>query len=326
MSSAFLHEDSEFEPLIRIVADKRRLSEGIVEKDYWVTHSLWSLKETGLAIYFKGGTSLSKGFGLIQRFSEDVDLTIDRGDRSDLPELGSLRSDTVGATEKRQAFFEALTLIIDIPGTTETKLLSPTDGRWISVEYQVHYPKLFELPEGVHPFVRLEPGLRSWKPPVVSRNLTSFLHEHVLDVGLLEQYLDNRPADMNCVHPFVTLMDKLESVVKRYAREDLVPEEFIRHYEDLAHLIASVDEFPPLTSEVRQEVIANCLRGRKIHPDDPAFVLDDADRRSELQAAYRDIASMFWGTRVPLEDCCERIAKWLTENPIRGQRRAPDAG
>ncbi len=181
----------------------------------------------------------------------------------------------------------------------------------------MHYPKLFELPESVRPFVRLEPGLRSWKPPVVSRDLTSFLHEHVLDVGLLEQYLDNRPADLNCVHPFVTLMDKLDSVVKRYGREDFVPEEFIRHYEDLAHLIAGVDEFPPLTSEMRQEVIANCLRGREIHPGDPAFVLDDADRRSELQVAYRDIEPMFWGTRVPLEDCCERISNWLTENPIR---------
>ena len=317
MSLPYLHEDSEFEPLIRIVADKRRLSEGIVEKDYWVTHSLWSLQETGLAISFKGGTSLSKGFGLIQRFSEDVDLTIDRGDRSDLPALGSLRSDTVGATEKRQAFFEALTPIIDIPGATETRLLSPADGRWVSVEYQVRYPKSFELPESISPFVRLEPGLRSWKPPVVLRNLTSFLHEHVLEVGLLEQYLDNRPANMNCVHPFVTLVDKLESVVKRYAREELVPEEFIRHYEDLARLIASVNEFPPLNSETRQEVIANCLRGREIHPRDPAFVLDDADRRSRMQTAHHDIESMFWGDRVPLEDCCERIAKWLTENPIR---------
>jgi hypothetical protein len=302
---------------VRIVADKQRLSEGIVEKDYWVTHSLWSLRETGLAIYFKGGTSLSKGFGLTQRFSEDVDLTIDRGDRSDLPELGSLRSDTVGATEKRRAFFEALTPIIDIPSTTETKLLPPTDGRWISVEYHVHYPRLFEVPNNVRPFVRLEPGLRSWKPPVVSRDLTSFLHEHVIEVGLLQQYVDNRPAGMNCVHPFVTMMDKLESVVKRYARAELVPEEFIRHYEDLVHLIASVDEFPPLTSETREEVIVNCLRGREIRPDDAAFVLDDADRRSELQAAYRDIESMFWGTRIPLEDCCKRIAKWLSENPIR---------
>ena len=76
MSSDFLHDDPEFSALIRLVADKRRLSEGIVEKDYWVTHALWSLQETGLAIYFKGGTSLSEGFDLIQRFSEDVDLTI----------------------------------------------------------------------------------------------------------------------------------------------------------------------------------------------------------------------------------------------------------
>ncbi len=101
-----------------------------------------------------------------------------------------------------------------------------------------------------------------------------------------------------------------------FLHEDSEFEPLIRHYEDLAHLIASVDEFPPLNGETRQEVIANCLRGQEIHPDDPAFALDDPDRRSELQAAHRDIELMFWGTRVPLEDCCRRIAKWLTENPI----------
>ena len=49
-----------------------------------------------------------------------------------------------------------------------------------------------------------------------------------------------------------------------HIRQDLVPEEFIRHYEGLAHLIASVDEFPPLTSETRQEVIAT--RSRVVSP------------------------------------------------------------
>lgn len=72
----FIHDDPEFERLVRIVADNRALTEGIVEKDYWVTHSLWSLQRLGIRVLFKGGTSLSKGFGLIQRFSEDVDVTL----------------------------------------------------------------------------------------------------------------------------------------------------------------------------------------------------------------------------------------------------------
>ena len=310
----FLHEDKEFEPLIRIVAAERHLTEGIVEKDYWVTHSLWALRRTGLAIAFKGGTALSKGFGIIERFSEDVDLTIGRGSRSDLPGLGSLTSSTVSATQKRRAFFEALAP--SIPGMTEVKLLPPDDDRWISVEYEVYYPKRFTLPQGIRPFVRLEPGLRPWKPPTVSRDLTSFLHEYVAAVGLLGSYTDNRASAIECVHPFVTLIDKLESVVKRYARERFAPEEFIRHYEDLAHLILRIDQLPALTAEEKRDVVAQCLGEREIRPDDAALVLGDPRRRVQLESAYSDIAPMFWGERVPLRTCCERIAGWLNENPL----------
>ena len=75
---SFPHEDSEFEALLRIVAGERGVAEALVEKDYWVTHTLWALSESTLDVGFKGGTSLSKGFGLITRFSEDLDLKMDR--------------------------------------------------------------------------------------------------------------------------------------------------------------------------------------------------------------------------------------------------------
>jgi hypothetical protein len=88
---SFLHEDPEFGDLLRIVAAARRLAPGLVEKDYWVTHTLWSLQRMGLEIWFKGGTSLSKGFGLIERFSEDLDLQIEPGSASAPPAVSSWR-------------------------------------------------------------------------------------------------------------------------------------------------------------------------------------------------------------------------------------------
>jgi hypothetical protein len=298
----FLHDDPEFEPLIRIVADERRLSEGIVEKDYWVTHCLWALQGTKLGIVFKGGTSLSKGFGIIQRFSEDMDLTIDRGARTDLPALGSLTSTTKGATEARRAFFGALTPILAIPGATGIALVPPDDGRWISVEYRVDYPERFALPRGIRPFLLLEPGVRPWKPPTLPRRLTSFLHEQVAKVGLLDRYVDNRPVDLPCIHPFVTLIDKLDAIVKRYARPEFLPEEFIRHYEDAAHLIGNWERLPPLAEDVRQDVATRILGTRTLRPDDPAFVLEDEDRRRRLEVAHADIGPMFWGERISLDD------------------------
>ena len=62
----FVHEDAEFDDVLRIVAGRRGLAIGLVEKDYWVTHALWALHAEGFDVWFKGGTSLSKGFGLIE--------------------------------------------------------------------------------------------------------------------------------------------------------------------------------------------------------------------------------------------------------------------
>jgi len=51
----------------------------LVEKDYWVTHTLWAIAEQGFEVWFKGGTSLSKGYDLIERFSEDIDVQVASG-------------------------------------------------------------------------------------------------------------------------------------------------------------------------------------------------------------------------------------------------------
>jgi len=70
----FLHELKEFPDLIRIVSDKKSIVPQLVEKDYWIMHCLYGLTQQGFDFELKGGTSLSKGFGIIHRFSEDIDL------------------------------------------------------------------------------------------------------------------------------------------------------------------------------------------------------------------------------------------------------------
>ena len=61
------------------VAEDKGIVDNAVEKDYWVSmvlRAIFSLPYAA-AFVFKGGTSLSKGWGLIERFSEDIDLAID---------------------------------------------------------------------------------------------------------------------------------------------------------------------------------------------------------------------------------------------------------
>lgn len=65
---------------IQLVSGKRKISPVIIEKDLWVTYlldKLFHFSQFKDSFVFKGGTSLSKGYGIIQRFSEDVDLVLD---------------------------------------------------------------------------------------------------------------------------------------------------------------------------------------------------------------------------------------------------------
>jgi predicted nucleotidyltransferase component of viral defense system len=76
MSTTFLHQRKDFKSLISTLSAERGILEALVEKDYWIMHVLYGMKNLGLNFELKGGTSLSKGFQIIDRFSEDVDLHI----------------------------------------------------------------------------------------------------------------------------------------------------------------------------------------------------------------------------------------------------------
>jgi hypothetical protein len=73
----YLHNHPEFADLIRIVADEKGIDPALVEKDYWIMHCLYGLQQLKLTFELKGGTSLSKGFQIIDRFSEDIDIRIE---------------------------------------------------------------------------------------------------------------------------------------------------------------------------------------------------------------------------------------------------------
>ena len=76
-------EPQDHSDLFRAAAEQRELTVGIIEKDFWicwVLRRIYTLTQPPAQIYFKGGTSLSKVFRVIERMSEDVDLVIDRND------------------------------------------------------------------------------------------------------------------------------------------------------------------------------------------------------------------------------------------------------
>ena len=73
----YLHKENRelFRDAILLASQKLEVSEDIVEKDYYVTLILKKLSTIEYPVVFKGGTSLSKAFHVIDRFSEDIDIT-----------------------------------------------------------------------------------------------------------------------------------------------------------------------------------------------------------------------------------------------------------
>ncbi|PPL02687.1 nucleotidyl transferase AbiEii/AbiGii toxin family protein [Parapedobacter indicus] len=82
MAANYLHHHRDFKDLIMIVSEEKGIDPVLVEKDYWVMHGLYGLQQAGYQFELKGGTSLSKGYQVINRFKTNNDVRISNSKRS----------------------------------------------------------------------------------------------------------------------------------------------------------------------------------------------------------------------------------------------------
>lgn len=314
---SFIHNDAEWGDLLRIVADEVGRDIALVEKDYWVTHTLWALHEQGFAIWFKGGTSLSKGFGLIERFSEDVDVRLDAGSSGLTDPTLSWKNQKKGVPE-RDAWFDCIAAEAQVPDCTVTRDRAGSDRYQRAAAFEVAYPALHadQLPEAMRPFVLLEVG-RARVVPFVERPLSSWVHDFLDRAGQLTGLTDNRPKAVQCIHPWVTALEKVEAIAKKSEKGKPAPD-FVRHYEDVARILAAWDDLPPPTHDLPR--LLQLLRDEDKKPmppaSHPAFAPpEEAERWTEIQSAWDSIGPMFWGPRVPLEAACASIRAFLDSLP-----------
>ena len=119
----FLHARRDVKELLATLAAEKGYPPAVVEKDYWVMHCLWGLQQNGLRFEMKGGTSLSKGWGAIDRFSEDIDI------RFEPPANLNTKGDKPAHLAARVAFFDSLAPKIKIPGIAVMRNKSYDDER-----------------------------------------------------------------------------------------------------------------------------------------------------------------------------------------------------
>ncbi len=316
----FAHDHPDFSALVERLASRSALSTGMIEKDYWVTHTLWSLHQTGLEIWFKGGTSLSKAYGIIERFSEDVDLRVEPGN-AEVPKVKSWKSTNAGPIAQRRAYFESLETAITVPGARVVLEDGSIDKDARGAVYRVEYQGNYQGDLGpMRPYVMLEIGVAR-VTPFVLRPISSFVHDELARIGRLQEFNDNRPSDVRCVHPLVTLIEKLDAISRRFRRDPMEPVSFVRHYEDAARIIRVISTLPAL-DQTPAQLIDDMLREKQIRwrPDaaDPAFNVRAAEPKA-LTDAYAALRAMFWGERTMLHDACAAIRAWIAGH-------VPDSG
>jgi hypothetical protein len=144
--------------------------------------------------------------------------------------------------------------------------------------------------------------------------LTSFVHDHLARLGMNADYTDNRPRAVRCVHPVVTLLEKLDALSRRYNREAIEADGFVRHYEDAARIIQALDRLPRIETSalaLAEDMLAEKGLAALPSADDPSLVLDDREKRASVERAYAKIAPMFWGPRIPLDEACAIIREWV---------------
>jgi predicted nucleotidyltransferase component of viral defense system len=172
----FLHKDkAHFKAIIENVAAVINVDESIVEKDYYVTLFLKRLNAKVPKLVFKGGTSLSKCYKLIERFSEDIDVNVDQTEK--LTESG------------RRHFKDAVLETIEELGLTLTNPDGVRSRRDFN-RYEIDFKSLFEG-ISVKQYLYLESAFRIDSFPTEKREASSviadYLHNNGFD-SLIEQY------------------------------------------------------------------------------------------------------------------------------------------
>lgn len=210
-----------------------------IEKDAWVTLVLRMLFASELSdhIVFKGGTSLSKGYNLIDRFSEDIDLAIDReffGFDGDLTrgEIRKLRrrSHDFSLNEVPKilnAQFEKNGINPDLFDIIVPNIkISDQDPEVVHVNYRSAFDEKFYLPSRV----LIEIGARSLNEPTEERSIRSIIDANFKDVPFLE-----KPFQCRTIIPEKTFLEKLILLHEEFQKpaEKIRDQRMSRHLYDI---------------------------------------------------------------------------------------------
>jgi len=239
-----LHKNSqEFYDTLLALADRLNTSPAIIEKDYYVTMFLKALSKRVPNLLFKGGTSLSKCYKIINRFSEDIDLTLDAENQTQ----GKKRN------LKREIIEVCDELGLEL--MNEPDILSRRDYN----RYEIKYPIRF-TGAGIKQYLLVETVFMVKAYPDEIKTATSMIYDFWKAIGdetAIKEY-GMEPFDIRVQTLERTLIDKVFALCD-YAISDNTMG-YSRHIYDLYRLLSVVvldDKLKTLVKEVQKD--------RKLH-------------------------------------------------------------
>lgn len=285
-----LHENKDlFRQAVRFTADKMKILPIFIEKDYWVTYALYTLfnSEVGEEAVFKGGTALSKCYGMIERFSEDIDLVVLKRDGETSSKL----------TKKIKDIGKVInTVLPEVPveGLTRKLGMNRKTAHAFAKEFTGDYGQ-------VRSDIVVEATWLGYFEPYTDKTVVSLVGQMMLDGGQEEIARKNGllPFSVRVLEPKRTLCEKIMSLV-RFSYEEAPIDALrnkIRHCYDLHQLLKmeefsnflDSDEFDSLLLRVGHDDVQSYKNNNAWlanHPKD-ALIFKDPDKVwAELKGVY----------------------------------------
>src|SRR5882672_2156308 len=201
MPTDYLHNHKQFPDLIRIVAEQKGIDPALVEKDYWIMHCLYGLQKLGMKFELKGGTSLSKGFQIINRFSEDIDIRIDPP--AELQVKTGRNQTKPTQVQSRKDFYDWLAKTIRIDGIDKVQRDTAFDNKdFFSGGVRLFYKSFTEPVEDLKDGVLLEAGFDDVTPNA-AKDISSWAYDYAATKVTI---IDNRAKGVACYDPGHTLV------------------------------------------------------------------------------------------------------------------------
>lgn len=291
-----------------------------VEKDWWVVQTLALIQELESAphIVFKGGTSLSKAWNIIERFSEDIDLALDKNflgieECTTVKQVKKLRSATRNYIYNN--FIPELQNKFNAVGFTDVKVeLCEEEGENLEpVQILVKYVTCTSPSSYTKPEVKIEIGSRSLREPFTEREFASLVGENYKGKPFADA-----PISVPCVNPERTFLEKLFLLHEEFQKPDdeIRVDRLSRHLYDVEMLMRTEYAEIALTNkELYNDIIEhrsiytkisnidyNGHQHKTLNPLPPDTVIENW--RRDYQRMQEE---MIYGASLPFDKLIERI-------------------